>query len=117
MKGAREMEHQELEKFPSDFLWGASSAAYQIEGAYKEDGKGESVWDNFSHIEGNTFKGSNGDVAVDHYHRYEEDIALMAEQGLKAYRFSISWSRIYPSGRGDINIKGVDFYNELPPVK
>ncbi|AAK79058.1 6-phospho-beta-glucosidase [Clostridium acetobutylicum] len=102
-----------LSEFPKNFLWGASSAAYQVEGAWKEDGKGESVWDNFSKIPGKTFEGTNGDVAVDHYHRFKEDVALMAEMGLKAYRFSVSWSRIYPKGRGKVNLKGLEFYKNL----
>nr|WP_305792289.1 family 1 glycosylhydrolase [Erysipelothrix sp. HDW6C] len=93
------MEHMKKDAFPKSFLWGSASAAYQIEGAYNEEGKGPSVWDLFSKIPGKTFKGSNGDVAVDHYHRYKEDVALMADQGLKAYRFSIAWSRIFPTGR------------------
>lgn len=99
--------------FPQSFLWGSASAAYQVEGAYNEDGKGPSVWDTYTKIEGNTFKGSNGDVAVDHYHRFEEDVALMKEQGLKAYRFSVSWTRILPRGVGEINEKGIHFYNRL----
>ncbi len=89
------MEHKELTSFPKDFLWGSASAAYQVEGAWQEDGKGESVWDRFVRIPGKTFKGTNGDLAVDHYHRYKEDIALMKEQGLKAYRFSVAWTRIF----------------------
>lgn len=107
------MRHKKLDRFPNDFLWGSASAAYQVEGAYQEDGKGPSVWDRFSKIEGKTFKGSNGDVAVDHYHRYKEDVALMAEMGLKAYRFSISWSRVLPSGKGEVNEKGIQFYSDL----
>lgn len=107
------MIHKKLDRFPNDFLWGSASAAYQVEGAYQEDGKGPSVWDRFSKIEGKTFKGSNGDVAVDHYHRYKEDVALMAEMGLKAYRFSISWSRVLPSGKGEVNEKEIQFYSDL----
>jgi 6-phospho-beta-glucosidase len=107
------MLHQRLKSFPADFLWGAASAAYQVEGAWDEDGKGLSVWDVFTKIPGKTFQGSNGDVAVDHYHRYKEDIALMAEMGLKAYRFSVSWPRIYPRGRGEINEAGIQFYSQL----
>lgn len=99
--------------FPENFLWGAASAAYQIEGAYLEDGKGLSVWDEFVRIPNKTYKGTVGDLAVDHYHRYKEDIALMAECGLKTYRFSISWPRIYPEGNGSINPKGIQFYNNL----
>lgn len=107
------MLHQHLKSFPANFLWGAASAAYQVEGAWNADGKGPSVWDLFTRIPGKTFKGSNGDVAVDHYHRYQEDIALMAEMGLKAYRFSVSWPRVYPRGRGEINSAGLRFYGTL----
>lgn len=107
------MIHTKLDPFPKDFLWGSASAAYQVEGAWNLNGKGKSVWDEFVRIPNKTFKGSNGDVAVDHYHRFKEDIALMAEQGLKTYRFSIAWTRILPDGRGEINQKGVDFYSDL----
>lgn len=107
------MIHTKLDPFPKDFLWGSASAAYQVEGAWNLDGKGKSVWDEFVRIPNKTFKGSNGDVAVDHYHRFKEDIALMAEQVLKTYRFSIAWTRILPEGRGEINQKGVDFYSDL----
>lgn len=107
------MEHKQLKPFPSDFLWGSASAAYQVEGAHDQDGKGPSVWDIYTKIPGTTFKNTNGDVAVDHYNRYKEDVALMAEQGLKAYRFSIAWSRIYPEGRGEVNEAGLKFYDRL----
>lgn len=107
------MIHQQLRPFPNHFLWGSASAAYQIEGAWKEDGKGLSVWDVFTKIPGKTFKGSNGDIAVDHYHRFKEDVALMAEMGLKAYRFSVSWPRIFPQGRGEVNEAGLRFYDDL----
>src|SRR3712207_3935366 len=107
------MLHRHLKPFPSDFLWGAASAAYQAEGAWDADGKGLSVWDVFSKIPGKTFRGSNGDVAVDHYHRYKEDVALMAEMGLKADRFSVGWARIYPRGRGQIKAAGLRFYGNL----
>ncbi|WP_233879500.1 glycoside hydrolase family 1 protein [Virgibacillus halodenitrificans] len=107
------MIHNELKAFPKDFLWGAASAAYQVEGAWDFDGKGMSNWDKFVRIPGKTFKGTTGDVAVDHYHHYKEDIALMAEMGLKTYRFSIAWSRIYPTGSGELNQKGLDFYNNI----
>ena len=107
------MEHKQLKAFPTDFLWGSASAAYQIEGAYDQDGKGPSVWDLYTKIPGTTYKETNGDIAVDHYNRYKEDVALMAEQGLKAYRFSIAWSRIFPEGRGEINEKGLQFYDDL----
>lgn len=96
-----------------DFLWGSASAAYQVEGAWNEDGKSPSVWDNYVRIPGTTFKGTTGDIAVDHYHRYKEDVALMAEMGLKAYRFSIAWTRILPEGRGKVNQAGVQFYSDL----
>lgn len=107
------MIHKKLANFPENFLWGAASAAYQVEGAWDEDGKGPSIWDVYVRIPGTTFKGTNGDVAVDHYHRYKEDVALMAEMGLKAYRFSIAWARIYPTGRGAMNEAGLQFYDDL----
>lgn len=100
-------------KFSKDFLFGAASAAYQVEGAWNQDGKGKTNWDEFTKIPGKTFEGTNGDIAVDHYNRYKEDIALMAEMGLESYRFSISWARIFPEGTGKINQKGIDFYNNL----
>jgi len=100
-------------KFPHNFLWGAASAAYQVEGAWNEDGKGESIWDRFSHTPGKINDGNTADIACDHYHRYEEDIALMRQLGLKAYRFSTAWSRVLPNGRGRINSKGLDFYDRL----
>ena len=99
--------------FPKDFLWGSASAAYQVEGAWNEDGKGKTNWDEFVRIPGKTFKGTNGDLAVDHYHRYKEDVRLMAEMGLKTYRFSIAWARIYPNGNGEVNEKGLQFYDDL----
>ena len=99
--------------FPKNFLWGSASAAYQIEGAYNLDGKGMSNWDKFVRIPGKTFKATTGDIAVDHYHRYKEDIALMAEMGLKTYRFSIAWTRIFPNGSGEINQKGIEFYQNI----
>lgn len=104
---------KEKDTFPKDFLWGSASAAYQVEGAANEDGKGESVWDEFVKIPGKTFKGTTGEVAVDHYHRMKEDVRLMKEQGLKTYRFSIAWSRIFPEGKRKINEAGVKFYNDL----
>jgi beta-glucosidase len=99
--------------FPKEFVWGSASAAYQIEGAYAEDGRGESIWDRFSHTPGRISDGSNGDVACDHYHRYREDVALMKELGLDAYRFSVAWPRIMPEGTGAVNEKGLDFYSRL----
>lgn len=100
-------------KFKKDFLWGSASAAYQIEGAFNTEGKGPSIWDIWAHLPGKTFEGTNGDVACDHYNRFKEDVALMKEMGLKTYRFSISWPRIIPEGRGEINQEGIDFYNAL----
>jgi beta-glucosidase len=100
-------------KFPKDFIWGAATAAYQIEGAWNEDGKGESIWDRFSHTPGKIATGETGDVACDHYHRWRDDVALMRDLGLKAYRFSISWPRVLPAGRGPINQEGLDFYDRL----
>ncbi|MDD6793835.1 MAG: glycoside hydrolase family 1 protein [Clostridiaceae bacterium] len=107
------MIYKKLDNFNKDFLWGSASAAYQVEGAWNEDGKGESVWDRYTKIDGTTYMGTNGDVAVDHYHRYKEDVALMKEMGLKAYRFSIAWTRIYPNGNGEVNEKGLQFYDNL----
>ena len=107
------MEEMKVTKFPEGFLWGSASAAYQIEGGWREDGKGITNWDQFVRIPGKTYKATTGDVAVDHYHRYKEDIALMAEMGLKTYRFSVSWARIYPKGRGEVNPKGIEFYENI----
>ncbi|PRO66590.1 glycoside hydrolase family 1 protein [Alkalicoccus urumqiensis] len=107
------MFHDQLKPFPADFLFGSASAAYQIEGAWKTDGKGPSVWDVYTKQPGTTFKNTNGDVAVDHYNRYKEDVALMAEMGLKAYRFSVAWTRIFPEGRGEPNEAGLQFYDDL----
>jgi beta-glucosidase len=100
-------------RFPDGFVWGASTAAYQVEGAASIDGKGPSVWDTFSHVPGNVRGGDTGDIACDSYHRYREDIALMASLGLNAYRFSISWPRVQPGGRGAANSKGLDYYRAL----
>lgn len=99
--------------FPEDFLWGAATAAYQIEGAAHEDGRGETIWDRFSHTPGKTANGETGDVACDHYHRWQEDILLLQRLNLSAYRFSIAWSRIFPDGRGKPNAAGLDFYERL----
>lgn len=100
-------------KFSKSFLWGAASAAYQVEGAFDTNGKGQSIWDVYSHLEGTTYMGTNGDVAVDHFHRYKEDVQLMKEQGLKSYRFSISWPRVMPTGKGEVNEEGLKFYSDL----
>jgi beta-glucosidase len=99
--------------FPQNFLWGAATSSYQIEGAAHEDGRGESIWDRFAREPGKVEDGSNGDVACDHYHRYRDDVRLMKSLGLQAYRFSIAWPRIQPTGRGRANAKGVDFYSRL----
>jgi beta-glucosidase len=102
-----------LHKFPHNFLWGAATASYQIEGAWNEDGKGESIWDHFSHTPGKVANGDTGDVACDYYHRYQDDIALMRQLDLKAYRFSTSWPRVLPAGRALVNPVGLDFYDRL----
>jgi len=99
--------------FPAGFMWGVASSAYQIEGAWNKDGKGESIWDRFSHTSGNIMNGDTGDIACDHYHRYTEDVALMKELGVQAYRFSISWPRVLPKGKGDANRAGLNFYRRL----
>lgn len=99
--------------FPRNFLWGAATAAYQIEGAWNKHGKGESIWDRFSHTPGNVLNGDTGDAADDHYRLWKKDIALMKRIGLQAYRFSIAWTRILPFGRGKVNPQGLDFYSRL----
>ncbi|MBQ0146414.1 MAG: beta-glucosidase [Lachnospiraceae bacterium] len=102
-----------MKKFSKDFVWGTATSSYQIEGAWNEDGKGPSIWDAFSHREGNVERNDNGDIADDHYHRLKEDIALIKELGVGSYRFSVSWPRVIPEGRGKINYKGLDFYGRL----
>lgn len=99
--------------FPDGFLWGAATASYQIEGAYTEGGKGQSIWDKFAHTPGKIVNGDTGDIACDHYHRYAQDVDLMGDIGLQAYRFSISWPRIFPEGRGKVNRAGLEFYERL----
>jgi beta-glucosidase len=99
--------------FPSDFIWGAATASYQIEGAAHEDGRGESVWDRFCATPGKVRNGDSGEVACDFYHRYREDVGLMRELGLDAFRFSIAWPRVLPEGRGSVNEAGLDFYDRL----
>jgi beta-galactosidase len=99
--------------FPPEFVWGAATASYQIEGAVGEDGRGVSIWDTFSHTPGKISDGTTGDVADDHYHRYAEDIAILAGLGMNAYRFSIAWPRIMPTGSGAVNRAGVDFYRRV----
>jgi beta-glucosidase len=100
-------------KFPKDFVWGSATAAYQIEGAVQEDGRRPSIWDTFSHTPGKVSHGDTGDVAADHYHHWQEDVELMADLGLDAYRFSIAWPRVIPEGRGAVNEAGLDFYDRL----
>lgn len=99
--------------FPKDFIWGAATASYQIEGAWDEDGKGESIWDRFSHQPYRINHGDTGDIACDHYHHMPEDVGLMKALGLNSYRFSISWSRILPEGKGQVEPRGLDFYDRL----
>lgn len=108
-------EHRQLAEgaFPQDFVWGTATASYQIEGAVREGGRGESIWDRFSHTPGKIANGDTGDVACDHYHRWREDIALMRELGISAYRFSVAWPRIMPNGWGRVNDAGLSFYDRL----
>ncbi|HEY7062203.1 MAG TPA: GH1 family beta-glucosidase [Chloroflexota bacterium] len=101
------------DRLPEGFVWGAATAAYQIEGAAREDGRGESIWDRFSHTPGKTANGDTGDVACDHYHRWAQDVQLMRDLGLRAYRFSVAWPRVLPAGRGAINEAGLAFYERL----
>jgi beta-glucosidase len=100
-------------RFPADFVWGTATSAYQIEGSPTADGAGRSIWHRFSHTPGNTWLNETGDVACDHYRRYKDDVAIMAELGANAYRFSIAWGRIFPEGTGAVNKKGIDFYSRL----
>lgn len=100
-------------RFPEGFIWGASTASYQIEGAVSEDGRAPSIWDTFSHTPGKVERGETGDIACDHYHRHEEDVGLMKALGLDVYRFSIAWPRIIPEGTGEVNEAGLDFYDRL----
>lgn len=100
------------QKFPNNIAFGAATAAYQIEGAYNEDGRGMSIWDTFSHIPGKIKNGDTGDVACDHYHHVAEDVGLLKNMGVKNYRMSLSWSRLLPKGTlEEVNQKGVDYYN------
>ena len=100
-------------RFPDNFLWGCATASYQVEGGVKEDGRSPSIWDTFSHTPGKTFQGDTGDVADDSYHRYKEDVQLLKSMGVTGYRFSISWSRIFPNGTGQPNEKGLAYYNRV----
>ena len=99
--------------FPAGFSWGTATASYQVEGAWQEDGKGESIWDRFSHTEGKIQTGETGDVACDEYHRYKEDVAIMKSIGMRGYRFSIAWPRVFPDASGAVNQKGLDYYTRL----
>jgi beta-glucosidase len=103
-------------RFPHGFLWGTATAAYQIEGAVREDGRGPSIWDAFSHAPGKTYQGHTGDVACDHYHRWPDDVRLLRELGAPAYRFSIAWPRVFPEGTGALNEPGLTFYERLVDV-
>ncbi len=107
------MTKQKYHVFPDSFIWGAATSAYQIEGGASDGGRGVSIWDTYCSIEGNIADGSSGAVACDHYHRVEEDVKLMKQLGIRAYRFSISWPRIYPQGTGEVNLSGISFYNYL----
>jgi beta-glucosidase len=100
-------------RFPQDFTWGVATASYQIEGATRTDGRGPSIWDAFSNMPGRVYQEHNGDIACDHYNRWESDLDLIAEMGVDAYRFSIAWPRILPQGRGEVNTQGLDFYDRL----
>ncbi|HOI55557.1 MAG TPA: family 1 glycosylhydrolase, partial [Phycisphaerae bacterium] len=99
--------------FAKDFVWGAATASYQIEGAVAEDGRGESVWDTYCKRPGAIWENQSGEVACDHYHHWKEDVALMRKIGLKAYRFSIAWPRVVPDGVGAVNPQGLAFYDRL----
>jgi beta-glucosidase len=100
-------------RFPDGFVWGTATASFQVEGAVHEDGRGPSIWDTFTHEPGRVVDATNADVACDHYHRYAEDVALMADLGLNSYRFSVAWPRIVPTGSGAVNPRGIDFYSRL----
>jgi beta-glucosidase len=100
-------------RFPADFVWGVATSAFQIEGASCADGKGPSIWDEFCRVPGAIADGSNGDVACDHYHRLDADLDLIASLGVKAYRFSVAWSRVQPLGSGAVNEAGLAFYDRL----
>ena len=105
--------HLDPSAFPADFRWGLATAAYQIEGGAFEGGRGASIWDTFSHTPGLTNHGDTGDIACDHFHRWESDLDLLASLGVTDYRLSVSWSRLQPSGSGELNAAAVDFYAAL----
>ncbi|MEN8172359.1 MAG: GH1 family beta-glucosidase [Chloroflexota bacterium] len=100
-------------QFPKNFLWGTAASAYQIEGAYNKDGKGESIWDRFVRWDDHVLYGDTGDIALDHYHRMSQDVELLKKLGIPCYSFTVSWTRILPEGRGQVNNKGLDFYDRL----
>jgi beta-glucosidase len=100
-------------EFPKNFVWGAATASYQVEGAAREDGRSPSIWDVFCQTEGRVKEKHTGDVACDHYHRWKEDVALMKALGLRAYRFSVAWPRVIPEGTGRVNAKGLAFYDRM----
>lgn len=102
-----------MSQFPDNFLWGSATSAYQIEGAYNKDGKGPSIWDAFCTIPGKIKNNDTGEIGIDHYHKFREDVALMKSQGFKAYRFSIAWPRVMPDGKGEVNEAGIQFYSDL----
>ena len=102
-----------MKTFPDGFIWGTATSSYQIEGAAHTDGKGPSIWDAFSAIPGKTHRGETGEVACDHYHRFREDIQLMKKMGVKAYRFSIAWARVMPTGKDTVNEAGIQFYSDF----
>ncbi|NKU38532.1 family 1 glycosylhydrolase, partial [Rhodococcus hoagii] len=102
-----------IPEFPHDFVFGVAAAAYQVEGAVAEDGRGRSIWDEFCSIPGKIVRGETGDVAIDHYHRYREDVSLMRDLGVDSYRLSVAWPRIQPHGKGAVNVAGLDFYDRL----
>ena len=103
----------ERSQFPKDFVWGAATSSYQIEGSTQVDGRGQSIWDTFAAIPGKTHNGENGDPGCDHYNRWASDLDLMKDMGLEAYRFSVAWPRVIPNGRGQVNEKGMAFYERL----
>lgn len=113
MGGTSEESVHTLSQFPSDFVWGVATAAYQVEGAANEGGRGPSIWDTFSHTPGLSRNGDTGDIACDHYHRWESDLNLLSDLGIGSYRLSLSWSRLQPSGEGALNQEGVAFYRSL----
>ncbi len=110
---ARSTGQNAMMAFPGDFRWGTATSAFQVEGAVNEDGRGPSIWDRFTHLQGKIADHGNGDVADDHFHRYKDDVRLMKALGARTYRFSIAWPRVFPEGRGVPNPKGLDFYNRL----